>query len=74
MVNIYKVNAMQKKKQNTMHKKIQEHVPKKARNTIRASSGTQMVEVPKKQKRKNGECYAPVQKHKNRQGTPPVAS
>ena len=32
------------------------------------------VEPDKKQKCTNGECYAPVQKHKNRQGTPPVAS
>ena len=32
------------------------------------------VEPEKKQKRTNGECYAPVQKNHNCQGTPPVAS
>ena len=32
------------------------------------------VEPEKKQKRTNGECYVPVQKHNSGQGTPPVAS
>ena len=53
-------NNMQKKMQKKMQKTMHETVPKKARKKIRASSEEQMVEVPKKQKRKNGECYAPV--------------
>ena len=56
-------------KQQTIEK-FEEHT---AAYAAHESSDT-YVEPEKKQKRTNGECYAPVQKHHNGQGTPPVAS